>query len=231
MYPYSDLSTLGIERFGVVLGISALARLTRNDLLDRPELKIALPDNLIRLIELANDGSEQHSQFLYRVVAEFNEGDLDLSPRDLATNLYTSYRFLSEVHNLLTIAAEDIDEEVAYELEGSFDNERYFTSLSPRRNFVKDYYLRVTSWARKTGGLMIEKTSYFFKRVGHFIVTLQIPDRFDSLVDVKKKHIDRIFSFRGGKGAKWFIGTVSSTAGFIHPLLGIPGLVIAYMDP
>lgn len=231
MYPYSFLSDLGIERFGVVLGISALAGLSRTDLLDRPELRIALPDNLIRLIDLANEGSQEHLQFLHQVVSEFNQGELNISPKELATNIFASYRFLSEVGNLLTISAEDIDEEVMFELEDSFGDERYFISLSPRGNFVKEYYLRAVSWARKTGGLIIEKTSYFFKEVGHFIAALQIPDRFDTLVDAKKKHIDRIFAFRGGKGAKWFIGTVSSTAGFIHPLLGIPGLVIAYMDP
>jgi len=231
MYPYSYLNDLGIERFGAVLGISALAGISRNDLLERPELRVALPDNLIRLIDLANEGSQEHLQFLHNVISEFIEGDLDISPRELATNLHGTYRFLSDAGNLLTISDEDIDEEVESELEGSFTDERYFISLSPRGNFVKDYYLRALSWARKTGGLLIEKTSYFFKRVGHFIATLQIPDRFDGLVDAKKKHVDRIFSFRGGKGAKWFIGTVSSTAGFIHPLLGIPGLVIAYMDP
>ncbi len=231
MCPYDYLKNFGIERFGIVFGISALSGLSQENLLNRPELRVALPDNLVRLIELANEESEEHLYFLHQIVSEFIQGELNVSPRELATNLYESYRFLYEIGNLITISAEDIEDDVRFELSDSFGDEHYFISLSPRGNFVKEYYLRAISWARKTGGLLIEKTSYFFQKIGHYISTLQIPDRFDKLVEAKKKHVDRIFSFKGGKGVKWFIGTVSSTAGFINPLLGVPGLVIAYMDP
>lgn len=231
MYPYIDISEFGIERYGVVLGISALSQLSREHLKERAEIRVALPDNLIRLIELANEGSEEHQYFLHHIVSEFAEGEMEISATELTTNIYVAYRALLEMDNLIIITADDIDEEVSFELEESFHDDHYFISLSPRDNFVKNYYLRVISWSKKTGGLLIEKSSYFFKKVGHFIATLQIPDRFDKMVDAKKKHIDRIFSFRGGRGVKWFIGMVSSTAGCIHPLFGIPGLIIAYMDP
>ena len=229
MNPYNYALNFGIERYAVVLGVSALGHLTRDYLKERPEVRIALPDNLIRLIELARDGSEEHQIFLQSIVIEFSEGDVEAD--ELINNLFQSYRGLAETDSLIVITDEDIDEEVNFELENSFNEEKYFISLSPRDNFIKRYYLKALSWAKKTGGLLIEKTSYFFKKVGHHVATLQLPDRFDAFIDVKKKHIDRVFSFRGGKGVKWFLAAVSGTAGFIHPLLGFPGILIAYMDP
>jgi len=231
MNPYNYAMNFGIERYAVVLGVSALGFFSRDYLKERPEVRIALPDNLVRLIEIAREGSEEHRIFLRLIVEEFNEGELDISTNQLINNICDSYDLLKETNNLIIISDEDIDEVVNFELENSFDEERYFISLSPRDNFIKKYYLKALSWAKRTGGLLIEKTSYFFKKAGHFIATLQIPDRFDDFIDAKKKHIDRVFSFSGGKGAKWFLAAVFGTAGLIHPLLGVPSLLIAYMDP
>lgn len=231
MQPEDSLKAFSIERYAVVFGISALSGLSRETLLKQPKLRIALPDNLIRLILLAYEESEEHLLFLHQVVSEFTQDELRVSPRELATNLFIVYRFLEDGGHLLTITEEETDNQVRFELEESFDDERYFISLSPRNNFVREYYEQALSWAKRTGGLIVEKTSYFFTKVGHHIASLQIPDRIDNFLETKRKHIDRLFAFKSGKGVKWFIGTVSGTAGLYHPLLAVPGLLIVYMDP
>ncbi len=231
MNPYNYVINFGIERYAVVVGISALGYFTRDYLKDRPEVRIALPDNFVRLVEIAKKGSEEHQRFLQTIISEFNEGEFDAELAHISHNIYDAFDSLRKANNLIIISDEDIDDDVAFELENSFDEDRYFISLSPRDNFIKKFYLKALSWAKTTGGILIEKTSYFFKKVGHYIATLQIPDRFDALVEAKKKHIDRVFTFSGGKGIKWFMAAVSGTAGFIHPLLGVPGVLIAYMDP
>lgn len=231
MNQYGYAMNFGIERYAVVIGISTVGFFKREYLKDRPEIRIALPDNFIRLVEIAREGSEEHQKFLHKIISEFNEGEFDADPARLADDINDAFSILRETNGLIIISDEDIDDEVEFELENSFDEEKYFISLSPRDNFIKKFYLKALSWAKNTGGLLIERTSYFFKKSGHYIATLQIPDRFDDLVEAKKKHIDRVFSFRGGKGVKWFLAAISSTGGFIHPLLGVPGLFITYMDP
>ena len=231
MHPYFYAMSFGIERYAIGIGISALGDLTREMMKKPPNIRVALPDSLMRLVELARDGSQEHQEFLHAIVAEFRLGEIDTEATQLTENIYHTLNLLRESNSLIAITNEDIDEEIAFYMDESFDEERYFISLSPRSNFVEDYYLKLLSWAKRTGGLLVERSSYIFQKVGSFVATLQLPDRFDDFVQAKKKHIDKVFSFRGGQGVKWFLAAVFGSAGLIHPILGAPSLLIAYMDP
>lgn len=224
-------SLMAIERYSVTIGLSVLNNIAYGQLLDHPTIKIAVPDNLLRLVSLARDGSKEHQEFLYTIASEFGETQIDLEAQEFAMRLGDRFSYLLETGILVAISDEDLDVTIEEFMDESFSNDRYFISLSPKSNFVKEYYLKVLSWAENKGSLIIEKTSYSFRNIGHYITTLQLPDRFDSIVDSKKKHIDKVFSFKGGKSTKWFIAALFGTAGFIHPVLGLPGLLLAYMDP
>ena len=227
----SILERFNDEQGSVVIGLSTLKTIGTGGLLERPGIRVVIPDNLKRLVSAAAEGSDEHIKFLVKIINDYDPSIVDGSDAELVNGLYRAFRNLSEMNMLSIITDDDIDTDVAEALAEGFLGPENEISLSPKRNFLREYFTKTISWCKKTGGLIIEKTRRGFNDLGHYIATLQLPDRFDDMVLSKKKYVDKVFSFPGGKGTKWFVALVSGGAGFAYPPLGIPGLIIAFVDP
>ncbi len=220
-----------IERHSIILGLSTLDAIAKGYMKEKPSVKISIPNNLIKLIKLASEGSQEHQSFLISIANDFCQEPIEISPEEFSLSLHRSFMALYKMDEIIEISDEDIDDEIMTLLENSFEDDRYYITLSPKKNFVKEFYVKALSWAKTTGALIIERTTQLFNKVGHFIATLQIPDRFNRFMDLKEKHIDRLFSFKGGKLVKWFVAAISGTLGIAYPVFGMPGLILTYMDP
>ncbi len=231
MFMYALLKEFQKERDSVTIGLSTLKTVAMGGLQEKPSVKIAIPDNLKRLISTAADGSDKHSKFLVRIINEFDPEIVKISEGDLISRLDRAFKNLSEMNMLVIITDDYIDKDVANALEDSFPDLENMIALSPKRNFLREYYTKTISWCRKEDRLILEKTRHSFNSLGQSITTLQIPDKFDMKVSSKKKHIDKVFSFKGGIGCKWLIAMVFGAAALAHPALGLPGLFLTVMDP
>lgn len=227
----SLIGTFRVDTDSVAIGLSTLKTVAMGGLKEKPSARVAIPEDLKRLVHAAIEGSEEHKRFLIRVMNYYDRSTAAAGDAELISGIYKALKNLSNMDALIIITDDDVDREVAIALENSFPSSSNEISLSPKRNFLREYYTKIISWSKKTSGLIIEKSRRVFSQIGHHITTLQIPDKFDRLVSSKQRHIARVFSFRGGKGTKWFVSLASSAAGFLHPLLGAPGLIIAFMDP
>ncbi|WP_137171641.1 hypothetical protein [Massilia sp. HP4] len=221
----------------VALGISSLESIANLQLWPNGEAEVAIPDNLARLLDLIRDGSQEHRTFLARIIRYFRGGYYR------PTSQYESYddvlvdRIIEFIENLritgrlVIIGDDNSDPEISNALRKLYPGKAFEISLSPKRNFVRDYLIRIYSWSKAKGGLVLERTRRVFSDMGHHITALQIPDNLDRHIDLKSRYIQNIFNFKGGKTAKFFLGCAVSIAGLEHYSAGIVGVAIAFTDP
>lgn len=229
-----------VEKFsaqpeGIALGISALQSVALHEILPQDGLAVVVPANLMRLVSLIRGGSREHAKFLLRVVHYFNSpfrwNKLRASDSEVVGRLVEVLSHLEGAGRLVVLGDEVDDEEVAEAFSGLYPSGAFKIAMSPPRNFVRDYLVRIYSWSKRTGGVIVERTRRVFNDIGHQVATLQLPDSLDRYVDLKSKYVMRAFSFRGGKAAKVFLGVAVSAGGLFSPAASIAGLVIAFADP
>lgn len=229
-----------VEKFsaqpeGIALGISALQSLALHEIWPQDGLAVVVPANLVRLVSLIRGGSREHAEFMLRVVHYFNSSfrwnKLRASDSEVVVRLVEFLSHLEGAGRLVVLGDEVDDAEVAEAFSGLYPSGAFEIAMSPPRNFVRDYLVRIYSWSKRTGGVIVERTRRVFNDIGHQVATLQLPDSLDRYVDLKSKYVRRAFSFRGGKAVKVFLGVAVSAGGLFSPAASITGLIIAFADP
>lgn len=215
----------------IIPGLSSLYHMASGSFVFDSPYRFAIPGNLIKLLEFVDKGSEEHAEFLKHIVLEDHADKQELSGDEIAASLIPIFAELEGLDRLVVISRDMIDQEIEEALSDSFADDGYNISLSPKRNFVRDYFSRALSYSKKTGAIIIETTKNKFVALGEYIVSLQLPNKADAFVKDKQKFISRVFSFRGGKWTKWFIGASISVGGLAYPPLGVLGVGIAFADP
>lgn len=193
--------------------------------------RYAIPDNLVRLIARVDQGSEEHARFLARIVHEDHPERERLPVGVIAQRLSEIILSLRDSDRLILLTNEFIDQQIERAIAGSFDEGDYDVSLSPKRNFMSDYFSRAISWSKKTGAVIVETTGRRFFDLGRNIVALQLPQKADAIIKDKRAFLGRIYKVPGGEAAKWFIGVSIAVGGLAHPVLGPIGVGIAFADP
>jgi hypothetical protein len=221
----------------VAIGPSMLEHLaTDSRLLDTPT-RFVVPVELVRLSAIVAEGSAEHQRFLAGIIGYFRqspwrrrrlEGDDDLV---VAARLADVIVQLDRQGRLLTLGDEAIEPDIAEALGDLYLAPRFQVALSPRRPFLRDYLIKVYSWSKATGGFVVEATRRPFSDLGHFIVTLQIPDKADAAIRLKRQPMKRLFGFRGGSAVQFFVGLALHVGGLIYPIVGVAGTVIIVADP
>lgn len=221
----------------VALGPSSLESLVNERLWPARAPIIAIPDNLIRLVTHVREGSIEHRNFLIRIIRHFRGGTRapkyleDRADNILANRIAILVLELYEAGRLEIIGEEIVDASIEESLGGLYPSNAFEIALSPKRNFLRDYLVRIYSWSKATGGIILERTRRVFSDIGHHITTLQLPDKLDHYVQVKSDFVGRMFDFRGGRAAKFFIGLVVAVAPLGAIAAGVAGVVIAFTDP
>ena len=191
------------------------------------DYQIYIPDSLFKLITLSKDNDEYKaflSRFLryfsYRRSSEIVEYDWD--------KFYGNIEKIS----IIPITAEDIEDKEEYEsILSMFKKHTFYVSMSPKMNFLGDMLAKIIGFSKKTGVAILSKTRRLSNLIREKIVTLELPKKFDDVVLRKQEITGQLFRFHGGKATKFFIGVVLSAGGFIHPAIGVPGMLFAFMDP
>jgi hypothetical protein len=193
--------------------------------------RFAIPGNLMRLLDLSAQGSEEHIRFLIRIVLE-DHSDREPLPADTITsNLRGIFGEFQSLDRFFVITDEAIEPSVEEAIAGSFEDKDYEISLSPRRNFIRDYFAKALSWSKKTGAVIIESTKKSFVALGDYIVSLQLPQKVDAIIEDKESFMNRLFSFAGGKGVRWVIGVSIAVGGLSFFPIGAVGVGLAFIDP
>ena len=154
-----------------------------------------------------------------------------MSPDLIISGLTKCIHNLQQRERLKIITDEELDPIISEALHESFIAQGYEISLSPKKNFMRDYFAKALSWSKKTGAVIIETTKRNLVHLGEYVVSLQLPKRSDAIVKDKQKFLNRIFSFTGGKTVRWILGISISVAGVAHPVFGAVGFGIAFIDP
>jgi len=89
------------------------------------------------------------------------------------------------------------------------------------------------SVSRRTGRSILMRGRDLSRLIRERITQLELPARADDLAERKAAFSKRLYSFKGGKGAKAFVGIVLAGTGFAAsgPLLAGAGLALAFVDP
>ena len=220
----------------IALGPSSLESLANEELWPNGNQMIAVPDNLMRLLSRIREGSQEHRLFLIRVIRYFRVNSWKTLHSEKQDD-YVVNRIIDIINEfdnngrLIVIAAEMADLEIQESIGMLYPGRAFEISLSAKRNFLRDYLVGIYSWSKRTGGVIIERTRRVFTDMGHYIATFQLPDKLDHYVNLKGRYVGRMFGFRGGKAAKFFVGCAISVAGLGSPAASIAGVVIAFADP
>lgn len=221
----------------VALGPSSLESLANGELWPNDSATVVVPDNLLRLVTLISEGSNEHRDFLIRLVRYFRSRTWSSRYREDEEDHYLANRIANlilefkQTNRLLVIGEGMIDEEIQESLGRLYPGGAFEISLSPKKNFLREYLVRIYSWSKHTGGVILERTRRVFSDLGHHIATLQLPDKLDHYVGLKSQYIGRTFGFRGGRATKFFVGVAVGLAGLGNPAASVAGVVIAFMDP
>ncbi|WP_250439738.1 hypothetical protein [Delftia tsuruhatensis] len=224
------------ESGAIAIGPSALESLAYEELCPNDDKKIALPGNLMRLLYLIRQGSYEHRIFLIRIIRYFRSSrrkavDHEYQDHEVVGRIVMMVEKFERDNRLIIIDDEMTDPVIKESLSNLYPGPAFEISLSPKRNFLRDYLVRIYTWSKHTGGLILERTRRVFSDIGHHIATFQLPDKLDGYIQFKSRYVGRMFGFRGGKATKFFVGCAIGIAGLGSPAASIAGVVIAFADP
>lgn len=141
-----------VEKFsvqpeGIALGISALQSVALHEIWPQDGLAVVVPANLVRLVSLIRGGSRAHAEFLLRVVQYFNSSfrwnKLRASDSEVIGRLVEFLSHLEGAGRLVVLGDEVDDVEVAEAFSGLYPSGAFEIAMSPPRNFVRDYLVRI----------------------------------------------------------------------------------------
>lgn len=112
------------------------------------DVRVAVPDNLIRLFQYAAEGSGTHLKFLSFVFNQkwFRADQHQEKWMTFSRDRMLMIKSLEMAGRLIRITEEDIDPSVASAFRDAFGN-RYEIELSPRRNFLREFFTRALSFS------------------------------------------------------------------------------------
>lgn len=227
----NDYEPFVLRTSDIGLGLSALRSLA-DDQLQLPEgVRLAVPDNLIRLAGYVRAGSFEHSQFLERVILNFQpqfaRQRADYRDNEIAFRFASALLERYESNDIEVI--EDVDEEVLAHLDESFPS--YVISLSPPSHFVRLYLAKLYSWSLRESAMIVERGRRVINQVSHLITTIQFPDRLAAFFRIKDRFSIRLFAPLGGRPVKYFVCIAVAGLGLTYLSAGVAGLAIAVIDP
>jgi hypothetical protein len=191
------------------------------------EYVVYIPDTLLKLITLSKENDE-YKRFLIKFLTYFSYSRTST----FSENNYGM--FYSNMEKLKTkpITLENIDDKEKYEkIVSMFERHKFYISMSPKINFLGDILGKIIGFSKTRGIAILSKTRRLSNLLREKIIALELPERFDKAVMGKQEVVGELFDFQGGKATKFFIGIALSFGGFIHPAIGVPGLMFAFMDP
>lgn len=217
------------EPNAVGLGITVLKDFAAGNLNIDVSYSIAVPTELTRLVTLARE-SDDHRRFLVRLLTHFSPG-VERDVHELIKELDTSLERLRAERRLIEL--QDEDQQVGEALAGFFESEDFFVGLSRAGNFLQKYYTKLLTFSKAKTQPIIERTSATLNELGHYILSLQIPDRINKVLNAKRKFAERIFAPIGGNNAKFFVGIALGVAGLCsgNAIIGAAGIVMTFTDP
>ena len=218
-----------VEPKTVALGITVLKDFAVGNLKINESYAVAVPSELTQLVHLAREKGE-HQRFLIRLLTHFSPGverDFDRLIKELGTALEK----LESEQRLIKL--EEEDERISNALEGFFESDDFYVSMSTAKNFLRKYYAKLITFSKAKMQPIIERTGETLTELGHYILSLQIPDRINQVLDAKRKFAEQIFEPIGGNNARFFIGIALSVAGLCsaNPVIGVAGVVMTFTDP
>lgn len=191
------------------------------------EFVVYIPDTLLKLINLSKE-NEEYRKFLIKFLTHFSYSRTStISENNLG-------RFYNNINKLKTepITLENIDDKGKYEeIMFMFKRHEFYISMSPKINFLGDVIGKIIGFSKARGIAILSKTRRLSNLLREKIIALELPKKFDEAVMGKQEIVGKLFDFQGGKATKFFIGVALSLGGFIHPVIGVPGLMFAFMDP
>lgn len=195
-----------------------------------------LPDNMLRLIERSKENMENR-EFLKSFLTFFRYG-FGRNIEDKNMKL-----FYSNIETMIIkpISSENIktDKEDYYEKYlKMFSKHDFYISMSPMINFLGDYLAKILEFSKNTGKIILSKSRKLADLLKENIISLElpkkimsIPQNIDNALEVKSDFLNRMFDFRGGRTAKFFIAVCLGIGGFIHPAIGGLGIAFVFVDP
>jgi len=130
------------------------------------------------------------------------------------------------------ITLESINSKEKYNnIASMFKKHEFYISMSPRINFLGDILAKIIGFSRESGIAILSKTRRLSNLLREKVIALEFPKKFDKAMMSKQEIVGKLFDFQGGRSTKFFIGIALSLGGFIHPVIGVPGLMFAFMDP
>jgi hypothetical protein len=213
----------------VILDPSVLFYLTNHEIKET-SITYFLPDNLIRLIDRSKENKE-YGQFLKSFLTYFRYGYSTSVDDKGLNNLYRNI-------DRMTIKPISIDDLKSEQTESYyerylklFSDHDFYISMSPRMNFLGDCIAKIMEFSKRTGRLVLSKSRRLANLLREKIISLELPKRFDNVIQAKSELLNRMFDFQGGRATKFFIGVSLGIGGFIHPAIGGIGVAFAFMDP
>lgn len=213
----------------VIIDPSFLYYLTSHKIKET-QITFFLPDSLIKLIDLSKKNLD-YQQLLKSFLTYFRYG---WGRKLINKNLDILYWNIDKMRIKPIILDDIISEPKDYYYDSilnSFIDHNFYISMSPKLNLLGDCIGKILEFSKKKNKIILSKSRKLAKLIQGKVISLELPERADSTIKAKSSLINKIFDFKGGKAAKFFIGISLGIGGYIHPVIGGVGLVFAFFDP
>lgn len=213
----------------IIIDPSILHFLLKNEVQEN-DFIFYIPDNLNRLIKRAREGSEERAFLLGFLNYWSNSMGRNYKENDFSWDLFFSNISKMEIREITSEMISDENEFTEFYFE-AFQNHPFYMSFSPLVNVLADTLSKMLLYSKRSGKKILSKTRALMRIIREKIAVLELPEKFDTLVQSKQNIAGKIFSFPGGKGVKTFVGIGISIAGFSNPYFAAGGILFACFDP
>lgn len=189
-----------------------------------------VPDNLIRLIELAKK-EKKYQDFLVSFLTYFRFG---FSKRINKNGIKLLQKNIQKL-NIKTISNYDIKtknfDEIYQKYMTLFSEKKFYISMSPEINFLGDCIMKIMEFSKQKGLLILSKSRRLTNLFREKILSLEIPKNADIVIQNKIDNMNSLFEFNGGKAVKYFLGFAIAVGGVPNHIVGILGVAYTFFDP
>jgi hypothetical protein len=220
----------------VILDPSVLFYLTSHEIKET-QIVYYLPDNLIRLIEKSKE-NEELRDFLKSFLSYFGYRSIKHIQKNNWNIFYQNIQRMT----IKPISQKDIltDQKENYydKYLKLFSKHKFYISMSPMINFLGDIIAKIMEFSKKTGTIILSKSRKLADLLREKIMALELPkhfteilNHFDKGLKIKSELLNKIFDFKGGRSAKFFIGVCLGIGGITHPVIGGISAAFVFIDP